>query len=247
MRIDWAPMKKNMTALATRPARTCGVPRKELGSSAMPSRCSTFFSTRTSTARTKRPRATEGSAGEMPKTVNGHPANGSMRPQLETLERPTSTRNRPAAASATPRPSKGSFSLDWATRGRRSESAPTTTKYAASSRKVGRMPAVSMTTPRMSGSTAESPEAAPMHPKATMRLWPRYSSGTSPRTEGTSRLAPSPTSTRPTQMKTAMLGAKARTTSPIPHTSAPVRKVRAQPRMVPSRPPAIMNAPPTSG
>ena len=86
-----------------------------------------------------------------------------------------------------------------------------------------------------------------MQPNATMRLCPRYSSGTSPRIEGTSRLAPRPTSTRPTQMKTDMLGAKARTTSPRPHTSAPVRKVRTQPKMVPSRPPAIMKAPPTSG
>ena len=61
------------------------------------------------------------------------------------------------------------------------------------------------------------------------------------------KLAPKPTSTRPAQTKTIMLGASAQATSPRAQRAAPIRKVRFQPMMVPTRPPAIMNAPPMSG
>ena len=47
-----------------------------------------------------------------------------------------------------------------------------------------RMPPVSITTPSMSGSTAERPDAAPMHPNATARFAPRYMSGMSPTNRG---------------------------------------------------------------
>ena len=57
------------------------------------------------------------------------------------------------------------------------------------------------------------------------------------------KLAPKPTSMRPPQMNTAMLGASAMSTSPTAHSAAPMRKFFFQPMMVPMRPPAIMNAP----
>lgn len=86
-----------------------------------------------------------------------------------------------------------------------------------------------------------------MQPNATVRFGPLYSRGMRPKTEGIMKLAPKPTSTRPIQMNTNMLGATASTTSPAAHRSAPARNVRFQPKMVPMRPPATMKAPPTSG
>ena len=55
--------------------------------------------------------------------------------------------------------------------------------------------------------------------------------------------APNPTRVRPPQMKTAMFGAMASTTSPAAHMRAPMRKFFFQPMMVPIMPPAIMKAP----
>ena len=57
------------------------------------------------------------------------------------------------------------------------------------------------------------------------------------------KLAPKPTSTRPPQMKTVMLGENAMRISPAAQNAAPMRKLRFQPMTVPSRPPAIMSAP----
>ena len=68
-----------------------------------------------------------------------------------------------------------------------------------------------------------------------------------PSTEGIMKLAPNPTTTRPTQMNMVMLGANARAISPMAHSRMPMRKVLFHPMIVPIRPPAIMNAPPTSG
>ena len=173
MRMDWAPMKKNMTAFATRPARTCGVFKNDCGRSATPFFCSTRFSTGMSAARTSNPTSAMGSAGEMPNSVNGQPARGSMRPQDEMLEMPMRNRNRPDAASATPAPSKASFSFVWLIAGRRSEARNTAMKYAARTKNVACMPAASKMTPSARGSSADRPDAAPMQPKATMRFPPR--------------------------------------------------------------------------
>ena len=57
------------------------------------------------------------------------------------------------------------------------------------------------------------------------------------------KLAPRPTSTRPPQMSTVMLGENAMTISPRAHSRAPMRKLRFQPMTVPSKPPATMSAP----
>ena len=128
MRMDCAPMKKNMIALAARPASTCGVLRKELGRSAIPFFSSTRRSTLTRTTSTTTPHAITGRAGEMPKIVNGQRSNGAMRPQADTLERPIRKRNSPSAARVTPIPSNASLSPADAARGSRSESAATTAK-----------------------------------------------------------------------------------------------------------------------
>ena len=55
--------------------------------------------------------------------------------------------------------------------------------------------------------------------------------------------APKPTRVRPPQMKMAILGDIASTTSPAAHSRAPMRKFFFQPMMVPIMPPAIIKAP----
>ena len=172
IRMDCAPMKKNMRAFATRPASTCGVFRNDCGSSATPFFVSMRFSIGTSAMRTSSPTSAMGSAGEMPKMVNGQPESGSMRPQDEMLEMLTRNRNRPDAASTTPTPSNRSFSSVWLMAGKRNDAKNRMRKYAARTRNVTCMPAASSTTPSTSGSSAERPEAAPMQPKATILLEP---------------------------------------------------------------------------
>ena len=121
-------MKKKAIAFATSPARTCGVVRNERGRSAMPFFCSTRPSTFTSTPSTTMPSAASGSAGEMPKMVNGQPASGSTSPHDEIPERPMRKRKSPVAARATPAPSNTRCSLSCSMRGSSSENAKTSRK-----------------------------------------------------------------------------------------------------------------------
>ena len=165
-------MKKKVMALATRPARTCGVLRKDWGKSAMPFFSSTRFSTGTRMTSRIRPSTAMGRAGEMPKMVKGHSAKGSMRPQAEMRDRPTRNRNRPTAAMPVPSPSNFSFSAGFSMAGSLKDKSSTRAKYTASTPKVTRKPPNCITMPRISGRKADRPDAAPMQPKASTRFLP---------------------------------------------------------------------------
>lgn len=86
---------------------------------------------------------------------------------------------------------------------------------------------------------------ADIAPNASVRLRPLQKTGTMPRTDGVTRLAPTPTTRRPAHENTAMLGAHTKTASPSTARARPKRNVRRIPTTTPTMPPAIMNAPAT--
>ena len=151
-------------------------------------------------------------------------------------ERPVAVRTNPATSNLKPRlvgPTAGSADVN----------ASTARKYAPKAKNAALKPNASSTIPRGMEANDETAIPPEMQPNANTRSRPSHNAGTSPSTEGVTRLAPKPTVRRPAQVNTAMVGDAASASSPATTSANPNRRLRRQPTMTPTMPPATMQAP----